>query len=244
MAKNITLKLEGNRINSDKLRNSISSFYEFVDEIASQVFKKKKPINWVVKVKEGSIDLINEAELTEKLDYDMQEKVFSLIGSGIDTLNKEAKIPPSYNERVLTYLQNLAAIPDIHKNGLERIDILIDAKRHSLSKQVVANIDTLLGIKNKALGSIEGILHTISDRRGKIFVVYESLTDRGIRCYIDDDKIMDEAIEAFGKRVYVYGNISYDNIGNPKTIKVKELGVFKNNKDLPNAFDVCGILEG
>lgn len=244
MKKNITLKLEGDRINSDKLRNSINSFYGFVDEIASQVFGKRKPINWIVKVKKGSIDLINEAEVTKELDQSMQDKVFNLIGDGINILNGEAKIPPDYNERALIYLQDLASIPDIHRNGLERIDILIDEKKYTLSKHIAANVDTLLGVKNKAFGSIEGTLHTLSDRRGKIFVVYDSLNDKGIRCTIDDDEIMDKAVIAFGKRVYVYGIISYDKIGNPKSIKAEEIKVFKDSKDLPTAIDVCGILGG
>jgi hypothetical protein len=244
MSNNITLKLEGDRINSEKLKNSVNSFYGFVDEIASQVFSRRKPINWIVKVKEGSIDLINEAEISRGLDQSMQDKVFSLIGDGIDILNKEARIPPNYNERALTYLQELASIPDIHRNGLERIDILIDKEIYSLSKHIAANVDALLGVKNKSFGSIEGILHTLSDRRGKIFVVYDSLNDKGIRCTIDDDEIMDKAVEAFGKRVYVYGVISYDKVGNPKNIKAEELRVFKDNKDLPTAMDVCGILGG
>jgi len=244
MNRNITLKLEGTKISSEKLKSSINSFYGFVDEIASQVFNKRKPIDWIVKVKPGSIDLINEVEMAKKLDQSLQDRVFSLIGNGIDILNREAKIPPNYNERALTYLQDLASIPDIHRNGLEKIDILIDEKRYTLSKHIAANVDTLLGVRNKAFGSIEGILHTISDRRGRIFIVYDSLNDRGIRCNIDDDEIMNRAIKAFGKRVYVYGVISYDNVGSPKRIKVEELRVFKDKKDLPTAMDICGILEG
>lgn len=244
LKKHITLKLEGDRINADKLKSSINSFYGFVDEIASQVFSRRKPIKWIVKVKEGSIELINEAELGEKLDQNLQNKVFSLIGDGIAILNKEAKIPSNYNDRALLYLQNLASIPDIHKNGLERIDILIDEERYTLSQHVAENVDTLLGVKYRSFGSIEGMLQTISERGSKRFMVYDSLTDGRVRCNIDDDEIMHKATEAFAKRVYVYGAISYDSMGNPKSIKAEELRVFKDNQDLPTADDVCGIIRG
>lgn len=238
----ITLKIEGDRINANKLRNSISNFYEFIDEIACQVFKRKKPIKWIVEVKEGSINLVNEAEVDEKLDNTMQDKVFRLIGSGIDILNKEAIIPPNFNDKALLHLQDLASIPDIEKNGLQRIDILIDNKRFTLSKLVVANIDLLLGVKFKALGSIEGRLSTLSERGTKRFIIYDSLTDKGINCYIDDNGILYEAANAFGMRVNVYGTIRYDYMGNPKSIKVESLKVFKDSQDLPTAFDVLGIL--
>jgi hypothetical protein len=244
LKKYITLKLEGDKISADKLRGSISSFYGFVEEIASQVFNRKNPINWIVRVKEGSIELVNEAELIEKLDQKLQDKVFSLIGDGIDILNKEAKIPSNYNERALMYLQDLASIPDMHKNGLEHIDIFIDKERYPLSYHVVANVDALLGVKFKAFGSIEGRLQTISERGSRRFIVYDSLTDRGVRCNIEYDEIMHEAAEAFGRRVYVYGSISYDSFGDPKSIKVEELRVFKENQELPTASEVCGILKG
>ncbi len=238
----VTLKLEGDRINANKLRGSISNFYEFIDEIACQVFKRKKPIKWIVEVKEGSINLINEAEVDEKLDQAMQDKVFRLIGTGINILNKEAKIPPNFNDKALEHLQDLAAIPDIKKNGLQRIGILIDNKRFTLSKNVVSNIDLLLGVKSKAFGSIEGRLSTLSERGSKRFIIYDSITDKGVNCYIHDNGILYDAANAFGKRVYVYGMISYDYMGNPKSIKVEYLKVFKDSQDLPTAFDVLGIL--
>lgn len=84
--------------------------------------------------------------------------------------------------------------------------------------------DTLLGVHTKAMGSIEGRLQSITERSGLRVSVYDSLTDKAIHCYINDD-LMQEAMKAFGKRVNVFGMISYDKAGNPKRIKVEEMFV-------------------
>jgi hypothetical protein len=99
-----------------------------------------------------------------------------------------------------------------------------------------------LGVYSKALGSVEGRLSTISERGALKFIVYDSLTDKPIRCNISDDLLF-EATKGFRKRVYVYGLISYDKNGTPKSINVQDLKVFQEREKLPSAFEICGILE-
>ncbi|MHB8279758.1 MAG: hypothetical protein ACYDIA_19195 [Candidatus Humimicrobiaceae bacterium] len=239
----ITLKLQGDRITSDKLKTGIGAFYGFVDEIASQIYGVKNPIKWIVRVKEGSIVLVNEPELSENLDLQKQDKVFDFIQKGIDVLEKEAQCPPFFNDRALEFLENLVSLPSYRGNGLTGVDIYIDDKKNALTQHIIANVDILLGVYSKALGSIEGRLQTLSARGSLKFIVYDALTDKGTYCYIGEE-LFNEAIQAFDKRVYVYGTINYDNKGNPKSIKVEEMKIFENKDKLPSAFDVCGILQG
>lgn len=241
--KTITLKLKGDRITAEKLRSSIGAFYGFVDEVASEISGRKKPIKWIVRIKKGSIVLTNEPELMEDLSPQMQDNIFEKIQTGIDALEKEAERPPFYTDKALEYLEVLASIPQGRSNGLTGIEISIDRDKHSLTKEILLNVDTLLGVYSKALGSIEGKLQTLSERGGLKFIVYDALTDRGVRCYITEE-LMPDAARAFSKRVYVYGMIHYDNRGNPKTIKVEELRIFEDRKNIPTAFEICGILGG
>jgi hypothetical protein len=239
--KTITLKLQGEKITAEKLRSSIGAFYGFVDEVASQVSGVKKPIKWIVTIKKGSIILTNEPELIENLSPQVQRNIFENIQKGIDTLKKEAERPPFYTDRALEYLETLASIPHGRGNGLTGIDISIDRDKYPLTKEVLAHVDSLLGVYSKALGSIEGKLQTLSERGGLKFIVYDALTDKGVRCYVAEE-LMPDATRAFGKRVYVYGMIHYDNKGNPKTIKVEELRIFEEEKKIPTALEICGIL--
>jgi hypothetical protein len=237
----ISLKLEGDKITSDKLRSSIGNFYGFVDEVASEISGRKKPIKWIVRVKKGSIILANEPEIAENLNPAITDRIFESIKIGIESLEKVAHRPLSFSDRALEYLQGLAAIPKGRSNGLTGIHISIDRKPHKLTSHVIANVDSILGVYSKALGSIEGKLQTISERGGYKFIVYDSLSDKPVRCDIDEDLIL-EATRAFGKRIYVYGVISYDKNGVPKSIRVQEFKVFKERETLPSAFEVCGIL--
>ena len=237
----IILKLQGERITSDKLKVGIGAFYGFVNEIASQIYGVKNPIKWIVRVKEGSIILVNEPDLLENLDIQKQDKVFDFIQKGINVLEKEAQYPPFFNDKALEYLQNLATLPSDSGNGLDSIDITIDDKKHTLTPIIAANVDRILGVYSKALGSIEGRLQTISERGSTKFIVYDALTDKGIFCYITGE-LIEDALNAFGKRVYIYGMINNDNRGNPRSIKVEEMKIF--NEKIPTAFEVCGILGG
>jgi len=238
----ITLKLEGEKITSDKLRNSIGAFYGFVDEVASEISGRRKPIRWIVRVRKGCIVLVNEPEIVGQLSPKVTTTIFETIEKGIDSLEREAQRPNFFSDRALEYLQELASIPKVRgTNGLTGIRISVDRKPHNLTTHTVANVDSLLGVYSQAFGSIEGKLSTLSERGGFKFIVYDSLTDKPIRCIITEEMIL-EATRAFGKRVYVFGMINYDKYGVPKSIKVQELKMFEEEKKLPTAFEICGIL--
>lgn len=240
--KTVTLKIKGDRIPADKLRKSIGVFYGFIDEVASEVSGQKKPIRWIVRVKKGSIVLANEAEVDGRISLGVRNRIFESIEQGIDSLEKEATRPAHFSDRALEFLQDLASISKGKGNGLGPISITVEKKPHKLTPHTVANVDSILGVYSKALGSVEGRLQTLSERSGLKFYVYDSLSDKPIRCDVDED-LRDEATNAFGKRVYVYGLMSYDKNGIAKSIRVQEIKIFKGADELPSAFEICGILE-
>jgi len=237
----LTLNIKGEKITAEKLRSSIGSFYAFIDEVASEVSGQRRPIRWIVRVKKGSIILINEPEIVRDLSPKVTDAIFESIKRGVDSLGKEAIRPAHFSDRALEYLQDLASIPKERTNGLEAISIKVETKSYKLTPYVIANVDSILGVYSKAFGSIEGRLSTLSERGGLKFIVYDSLTDKPIRCDISEEFFI-EATKAIRKRVYVYGLISYDKNGVPKSIRVDELRAFPERDKLPSAFDVCGIL--
>lgn len=236
----ISLELDGDRISADKLKHSINVFFSLTDEIANEVSGKKKPIDWIVSVKSGSINLISHP-VPKDIDAKLIPKIVNAIGSGLDMLEKSSKTPPYFSEKALELAQELATIPDIKGNGLSRICVRANNIQHNLTPKTVANVDSLLGYHTKALGSIEGKLQAISERGDLRFTVYDSLTDKGIRCNIKEE-LRSEATKAFGKRVYIFGIIRYAHNGQPKSIQVEEIKVFPENDKLPTALDICGIL--
>lgn len=237
----IKLYISGEKITSDKLRASMSAFYGILDEVGFEITNKRKPITWIVSVESGSMSLVNEPS-TNGLPPQTINEVVSSVSDGIDTLEKRGERPPYFNDRALEFASDLASIPS-RKNGLNKIEIIVGHKHHILTAHTSANVDELLAIYGRALGSVEGRLSTISERHGLKIHVYDRLTDRAIRCQVDDE-MLEEITHAFGKRVYVYGLISYGKDKFPRSIKVEEIKVFPDKDKIPSAMEVCGILGG
>lgn len=239
MAHIIELHLDGEKISSDKLRRSISAFYGLIDEIALQVIGKKRPIKWIVSVEKGSAVFINKPEL-DGLAPPLLDNVCSSLDQGIESIEYSAERPKYFSDKALEYVQDLASIPE-PQDGLNKINIIVDKKPHILTHHAVANIDTIMATYGKALGSVEGRLSTISERGGLKIVVYDRLTDKPVRCHIHED-MLEEVTKAFGKRVYIFGMISYGKDKFPKSISVEEIKVFPEKENIPSAQDVLGIL--
>lgn len=226
LAKNnsISLRLEGDKITSDKFSDGLRTFYKFVDEVAFKIFGKKHPIKWIVSVNKGSIDIKNKPELVNGFDEAKQNEYFSVIQRDIDILEKKVEYPTSFNDKALGYLKELAMIPD-RKNGIARIDIIIDEKKNTLTPKIITNIDALLNVFPKAISSVTGRLSTLTERQGFKIVVYDDRTQNAVDCFINEE-FLKNALELFGKRVYVYGLVNYDSRGRPKNIAVKKLEKF------------------
>jgi hypothetical protein len=70
-----------------------------------------------------------------------------------------------------------------------------------------------------AYGAIDGRVETLTRRRGLRFVLYDTVTDRAISCYLGSDQ-EDMIRDVWGKRAVVEGWISRDPLtGRPTTIR-------------------------
>ena len=76
------------------------------------------------------------------------------------------------------------------------------------------------------------------------FIIYETLSDRGVPCFIEPDQLAD-AMQSFRQRVEVYGLIRYRPDGVPVSIKVDEIVRFPAREGVPDfheVHEVHGIL--
>lgn len=239
----VTLTLKGKKITAEKLMKSLEAFYGFMNEIASEVSGKKKPIKWIVSAKSGSIIIANTPEFAVPIMPDVTDKIFGTIVNGIDSLRKTPQRPEYFSDDALEYLQKLY-IPRTKGNGLDKVSIVVNRKTRTLSKNIMNNVDSLLGEYSHAIGSIEGFLEAISISGGgnKLFI-HEILTNRAIRCDTNEE-IMLKALdkEIFGKKVIVSGIISYDKDNSPKRIRVNELDVLNKRGSKGSILRLCGVL--
>ncbi|MEO5361752.1 MAG: hypothetical protein H7843_15115 [Nitrospirota bacterium] len=239
--KTLTLALKGEIITSKKLRDSISAFYDFVDEISEQVSGKKKHIEWIVTPEHGSIILHNIPVDNGEISSDIISTALCAIHDGINNLKSKTERPEYFSDKALEHLKKLVFISTTGNTGITEINVAINGNIHVLTTQIAANIDTIMGIRYKSLGSVEGKLQTISERGTPTFTIFDSLDDKPVRCHIPDD-LRSEALDAFGQRIYIFGMISYDQYGTPKSIQVEELKLFSKQENIPTAEQICGIL--
>src|SRR5205823_2393675 len=102
-----------------------------------------------------------------------------------------------------------------------------------VSYRAVETVELLLGTKHEALGSVEGRLSTVSERKGFRFAVYDVIHDEPVLCILESKLLHDDAIRAFGRRVLVGGRVRYNKEGRPTSVVVNAIRVFKEEDELP-----------
>ncbi len=171
------------------------------------------------------------------------ELTLRVVPEGLKLLEREDTRQPSYfDDRALRAVRELALLRVNELKGLGYLRVRSTGKPCNVGQQSAKSVERLLNNTKSALGSIEGYLQTITARNGLQFVVYDSLYDKGVNCRMDD-KMIQEAIKAFRKRVSVSGWVQYGQDGRPLTIDVDEIRVFKDESKLPHHRRLRGIFK-
>lgn len=124
---------------------------------------------------------------------------------------------------------------------VDNINVSVKNKTSTLSNTTYNNILHLFEVKSKSYGTIEGKLEMVSERHGLKFIVTDPITDRGIKCNFDE-KMLKDIVNAFDKRVSVYGLIRYNKNGDPLEVAVEEFRKLRERDQLPTSYDVRSIL--
>src|SRR5207247_3623177 len=94
----------------------------------------------------------------------------------------------------------LGSIQDLRGKAISAVKIRSMSEKASVTPQMVVAADALITGQRQSYGSVEGKLQTITERGGFRFVVYDSLYDHRVDCFIDEE-LMKRAIASFGKRL-------------------------------------------
>jgi hypothetical protein len=129
----------------------------------------------------------------------------------------------------------------ISKDGAKSfIATALDENRSmSVTARSADVIRQLLPPKRQEPGSVEGKLETISIHRSKKFVIYESLTGKGVTCIINNDELLRLATESLGQKVVVSGMVSFNIKNEPCRVTVSALRILGRGK-LPTVGELFG----
>jgi hypothetical protein len=237
--KSVTLDFDGVVVTPDTFRRLVSAFVDLINAVTEKAAGGGKKTVWDMRVADGSRLFIAKAVADPKTER-VAERVVSAITDGIRRLEKSTPVSPTYfDQRALRAARELASISKDRR--LTYVRFHTAGRPVPLSQRSADTVSKLLG-QHQALGSVEGKLQTISERGTLQFVVFDSLYDKGVNCFMDE-KIMDEAMQAFRKRVAVTGMVQYDQESRPVSIRVDTLQVFKDVSELPPIKNLRGILK-
>jgi hypothetical protein len=235
----ITLDFDGPIVTPDTFRRLVSAFVELLMAVTDKAAGTGKKTVWDMSVSTGSRLFIARA-VADQGTTATTRRVLSAIPKGLNNLEKGASNPPAYfDQRALRAARELASIPKQRK--LTYVRFHAEGPTVAVSQRSADTAIKLLG-QHQALGSVEGRLQTLSGRGSLQIVVFDDLYENGINCFIDEE-LMEQAKDAFRKRVSVTGMIQYDQESRPVSIRVDTIKVFKDIADLPPIKNLRGIFK-
>ena len=219
----MVLDLEGDQIPAQKFVTAAQDFFSLLDEVASEVTGKKRPVKWSVSLEKGSILL-----MAHPFGYSPGvpvRKIMATVNAGLNKLEKKARRPPGFSDSALSYAHDLATVAD----GRQVKKAKVQLRRARLLKpiefkKVAEHVEEILGPKICDYGSIEGYLETVSIRGVPHVSLYDVMTDQAVRCNIEESRL-NEAWRAMlsKRRVVVSGFITYRKAGTPLKIDAEEI---------------------
>ena len=231
------------RISVNSLRSALDGFSNLLGEVEREIsHTSRRTLSWdITDIRFGSALVQLEALPTGQQEVELTSSVIEATFLGLESIITDTSRPEYFNDEALEWSRRMTRILG---DGISRITVSIDngSKNIHITEHLAGNVRQILQ-SMEAYGSIEGYLDVLSSRSATLhFSVRESLTNRIVRCNFDED-LVEQALEAWRKRVIVFGRIQADNRGNPRTLWVWTMNVIKGPSDIPSIDDVEGVLQ-
>lgn len=218
-------------------------FLGAIVEVGGEVAQRPNPVRWLLQeaTTNGAIRF-KLAATPERPDIaqSLMPAVVAAVTSGFTQLERSADRPGFFND---TALEKVAALSELTEsigpmrvvNGTASVAVTAGAGDH---------VRSLLGASYSAEGSVEGFLLGVNLHDRRQFSIYDTLTNRRIRCEFGDRIPLELVAQALsrGARVTVYGTIDYRTDDEIRAVRADELVIFPPDADIPTADDVRGLL--
>ena len=236
----VTLKIEGRKITAEKFRRAIESFFDLITSVGRNITREDDSLTWIITVEPGSAKIHARPEAKSGNQY-FESRATTAVVTGVRSLESgTSRFPASFGDRAITAVRELGLIRDPEGEFISAVTVSSNGESAPISNHAIETVRDLIGVERTEIGSIIGQLLSITDRGGFYFAIWDSLTDERVRCDVSG-KMLETVMDAFRKRVAVYGKIHYDRKERPKRITVEEIHVFKPEHELPSVDSVVGL---
>jgi hypothetical protein len=235
------LELDGLGVTPDRFLRGARAFFGILDEVTQAVCNGRPNVQWRVQVKAAS-NLIGVVPVPG-FHPEIVGTIETALRDGINALERGDVQPAYFTESAMRHARALGEVANTSETEDVRVRLWTKKIPAAISRHIALNVLGALAEEFEDHGSLDGRLQTVSERGAMRFIVYDTLTDRGIPCYVSEDKLRD-ALGNFQKRVEVYGQIRYRKDGSPVSIRVEEIVPFPPASEVPDFRSVYGILRG
>jgi len=202
----ITLALNG-EVDLHRFATAVSNLETLVQGLSKE--KGAENIRWVI------YDLqTSSATATVRGESDILEEVERVVNAYEDVgQSLQAGERPNYSDPVVKAANAITAVlgdkvTSIRFETSEREFTVASRPEMAIASAIM-----------KSFGAIEGRIQTLSNRKGLRFVLFDTLHDRAISCYLSEGQ-EERMRELWGKRAIVEGEISREkNTGRPLAIR-------------------------
>ena len=234
------LKLAGEPpgISFKSFLQACNSSLKVIDELDSAISGGSGMLEWVVSdLSIGS--LVVEAESHSRVKgRDTGPEVVRAFMSGLRQIEEEGTTPTYFSETGLRHARRLMTV--IGHNGTRGILISNSEETVALTASASVNVEQLLKIRHRTIGSVEGKLETISVHGSKPkFLIYQSSNKKAVMCLFEPE-LLESAKTALGQRVLAAGVVLYNVKGEPVRVVVERIRILRHGTELPSISDVTG----
>jgi len=203
MAKDtITLALNGD-INIHQFSIAISNLESLVREITKDIAADKN-VQWIIHdLQAGSAVATVRGESDIVSDVERIVDAYTNVGKALEQGKR-----PDYSESVVKAARGIVGILDKQVTSVRFETAVADTVVYRQPKSEMYQPST-----TKANGAIEGRVQTLTSRKGLRFTLYDTLYDRAVSCYLEEDQD-DMMREVWGRRVIIEGEVSRDSLSN------------------------------
>jgi hypothetical protein len=117
------------------------------------------------------------------------------------------------------------------------------AREVRLTRSAYRYLDKLLTPTNAAIGSVTGIVVTITVDKGKrLATVRDDVFSGAVRCQLPGVQLVEAATAALGRRVTVSGHVLSNERGQPQRIEARSIEMLPGDDEFPEAAKTAGAL--
>ena len=212
MAENtVTVVLDG-VVSLDDFQHSIAHLTGMIGELDKEI-APNSGIQWVIDdLESGSATVTVRAEAAPQ--HICQRSILAIRDIG-RALQEGAPIP-----RSAAVVAHARALTSIINGRVTSVGIETDTAGQVQHATIASQYSSADGPRVKySFGRLKGTILTLKRRRGVAFTLYDSVFDRGVRCYVNQDQ-EDKVRALWGERVTVSGRIGRDPLqGRPVEVR-------------------------